>query len=43
VGDKGYEVRSAGPDRQRGSADDITSQAVSSEADGGSGGGSGGG
>ncbi len=43
VGDKGYEVRSAGPDRQMGSSDDITSQAVGSEPDGGSGGGSAGG
>ena len=39
VGEKGYEIRSAGPDRQMGSADDITSQAVASEAAGGSGGG----
>ena len=39
VGDKGYEVRSAGPDRQMSSADDLTSQPVSSATDGGSGGG----
>ena len=39
VGDRDYEVRSAGPDRQMSSADDITSQTVSSETAGGSGGG----
>lgn len=39
VGEKGYEVRSAGPDRQTSSADDLTSQPVSSAPDGGSGGG----
>ncbi|MEI7438033.1 MAG: type II secretion system major pseudopilin GspG [bacterium] len=39
VGDKGYEVRSAGPDRQMSTADDVTSQAVSGEAGGGGSGG----